>query len=67
MGRLTKKERVVLSALNQHGRLATSTGNPPVLSLAKAGLISFVRRSEDFCVMELTDAGRAALEEKSDG
>lgn len=59
--KLTGPQRAFLRALSEHGRLSAPTGNPPVMGLAKAGLISFVRRSEELSVMELTEAGRSAL------
>lgn len=60
---LTKAQRTFLTALAEHGRLSASTGNPPVMTLVKRGLMTFVSRSEDFSVMEITDLGRSALTE----
>lgn len=61
MSKLTGIQSAFLRALNEHGRLSAPTGDPPVMRLAKAGLISFVHRSEDLAVMEITPAGRELL------
>ncbi len=63
MGKLTDKDRAFLAALVKHGELSTSLANPPVMGLAKAGLIRFRYRSEDLNIMQITAAGRAALED----
>jgi DNA-binding MarR family transcriptional regulator len=62
---LTKAQATFLAALNEHGRLSAPTGNPPVMKLAKAGLMTFAHRSEELSVMEITEAGRAALSKAS--
>lgn len=64
MAGLTKAQSTFLAALAEHGRLSAA-GTPPVAALAKAGLINFVHRSEDFSVLEITPAGRQALSQAS--
>lgn len=58
--KLTEPQVAFLKALTTTN-LSAPTGNPPVMSLAKAGLIKFVHRSEDLSVMAITPAGLAAL------
>lgn len=66
MLKLTDGHRKFLAALAEVN-LSAPTGNPPVMTLAKAGLIRFVHRSEDLSVMAITPAGRAALAQASEG
>jgi hypothetical protein len=62
--KLTKAHVAFLNALTGTN-LSAPTGNPPVMTLAKAGLIRFVYRSEELSVMAITPAGRQALQEQT--
>lgn len=61
-GKLTKRDYGLLQALSREGQISTSLANPPVFGLVRAGLAKFKYRSEDLNIIEITPAGRAALE-----
>lgn len=65
MGKLTERHRAFLTALCETN-LSAPTGNPPVMALAKRGLIRFVHRSEDLSVMAITDAGLTVLQQDTE-
>lgn len=58
---LSAKDLLLLAAISEHGEISTSLANPPVMTLARAGLVRFRYRSEDLNIIAITDAGRAVL------
>jgi hypothetical protein len=63
MGKLSIKNARLLEALCREGQISTSLANPPVFGLVRAGLARFKYRSEGLNIIEITDLGRAALNE----
>lgn len=61
---LTERNRKLLVVLGHQGEISTSMANPPVMGLVRAGLATFRYRSEDFNIIAITLAGRAALGEE---
>ena len=62
MAKLTDRNMALLASLEREGQISTSLANPPVFSLVRAGLARFKHRSEDLNIIEITDAGRRALQ-----